>query len=124
MLIEFTPLAASIDGLAIAYSVSLVTALLATTIVAFRASKVRPSPRDLIVITSATCFMALAIKPLNALPSHAIAAGLSVVIAGAVLAGAYLAFDVGGVRSFLFGASPGWPRRSAGPATPEPAAGS
>jgi len=126
VLVEFTPLAASVDGLAIAYSVSLATALLATTIVAFRASKVRPSPRDLIVITVATAAMALVIRPLNGLPSHAGAALLAILVATVVLAGAYLTFDVGGVRTFLMGASRGalrWRRDPAGPASPEPAAG-
>jgi O-antigen/teichoic acid export membrane protein len=126
VLVEFTPLATSVDGLAIAYSASLATALLATTLVAFRASKVRPSPRDLIVITITTAAMGLFIRPLNGLPSHAGAAGLAIVVATIMIAGAYLIFDVGGVRSFLFSASRGgfrWRERPAGSASPEPAAG-
>jgi O-antigen/teichoic acid export membrane protein len=114
-LVAFTPLSQSIEGLALAYSLSLGTALVATTALAFRVSKVRPQARDLLVIAAATGIMTLALHPLNALSSHMIAAGLALVISAAVIAGAYLTFDVGGVREFLRGA---WRRGAAPRAAP------
>jgi hypothetical protein len=41
------------------------------------------------------------VRPLNAMPSHALAAAAAIAIAGFVIASAYLAFDVGGVRMLL-----------------------
>ncbi len=100
-LVSFTELSASIDGLAIATSLSLGAAMLATAVLAWRVSAVRPRAVDLIVIAAATGAMVALIRPLNALPSHLAAAAAAVAIAGAVLGGAYLAFDVGGVRTFV-----------------------
>jgi O-antigen/teichoic acid export membrane protein len=103
-LVGLTPLSASIDGLAIANSLSLGVAMLTTAVFAWRGSPVRPRALDLIVIASATALMALVVRPLNGLPFHAAAAVAAVTIAGVILGGAYLAFDVGGVRGFVVAA--------------------
>ena len=100
-LLAFTGLSLSIDGLAVATSLSLGAAMLATAVLAWRISAVRPRVADLIVIAAATGAMAALVRPLNALPSHIGATAAAVAIAGAVLGGAYLAFDVGGVRNFV-----------------------
>ena len=44
--------------------------------------------------------MAALVHPLNALHSHALAAAAALAIGGGVVAGAYFAFDVAGVRDF------------------------
>ena len=108
ILVGATPLSASVDGLAIANSLSLGAAMIATAALAWRASPVRPRALDLIVIAGATALMAAAVRPLNALPSHAGAAVLALGLGGVIVGGAYLAFDVGGVRAFLAAA---WRRR-------------
>jgi O-antigen/teichoic acid export membrane protein len=107
-LVCFTDLAASVDGLAAATSWSLGAAMGATAVLAWNVSAVRPHGRDLAVIAGATAAMAALVRPLNALPSHVVAAVAAVAIAGAVLGAAYLAFDVGGVRGFAVEA---WRRR-------------
>ena len=98
-LVAFTPLSASIAGLAFANSLSLVAAMALTAALAWRISDVRPRALDLVVIAAASALMAALIRPLNALPSHAVAAVSAMAIGGVVVAAVYLAFDVGGVRS-------------------------
>jgi len=104
VLLNFTSLGGSIDGLAIAYSASLVVSLLVTLVVALRISSVRPRLRDFVVIAAATGIMAALVRPLNGLPSHALAAALGVAVGAALLGGASLAFDVAGVRSLAMAA--------------------
>lgn len=104
VLLNFTSLGGSLDGLAIAYSASLVMSLLVTLTVGLAISSVRPRLRDLVVIATATAIMAALVRPLNDLPSHAMAAALAVAIGAVVLGGAGLAFDVGGVRSLWLAA--------------------
>ncbi len=113
VLIAFTPLSASIDGLAIANSLSLCAAMLTTAVLAWRASPVRPRARDLMVIAAASASMAAAVRPFNAWNSHAAAAAAAVAVAVAIVAGAYLAFDVGGLRAFVAAA---WDSRRRPPA--------
>jgi O-antigen/teichoic acid export membrane protein len=108
VLVGLTPLSSSIDGLAIANSLSLGAAMLTTAVLAWRASPVRPRAVDLMVIAGATALMSVAVRPLNALPSHAGAAVLALCLGGAIIGGAYLVFDVGGLRAFLVAA---WRRR-------------
>jgi O-antigen/teichoic acid export membrane protein len=100
-LVGLTPLSQSLDGLAIANSLSLGAGALTTAALAWRLSTVRPSGRDLFVIAAACAAMAALVGPLNAMPSHALAAAAAIAIAGFVIASAYLAFDVGGVRMLL-----------------------
>ena len=97
-LVAFTPLSTTLVGLAAANSLSLVAAMLATAALAWRLSAVRPRALDLVVIAAACALMAALVHPLNALPSHALAALAGLAIGGGVVGGAYLAFDVGGVR--------------------------
>ncbi|MDE3176223.1 MAG: hypothetical protein KGM15_08995 [Pseudomonadota bacterium] len=99
LLLSFTDLAASTDGLAIASSASLLAAMMATAALAWRVSPVRPRLVDIAVIAAATALMAALVRPLNAWSSHGGAAAAAIAIAGVVLGGAYLAFDVGGVRT-------------------------
>ncbi len=103
-LLKLTSLGGSLDGLAIAYSASLVVSLLATLTVGLHISSVRPRLRDFVVIAAATAIMAALVRPLNDLPSHAEAAALAMAIGAVVLGGAGLLFDVGGVRSLVRGA--------------------
>ena len=100
-LVGFTPLSDSLDGLALANSLSLCAGAMLTAALAWRLSSVRPHGRDLLVIAAATALMAALVRPLNALPSHFAAAVAAVAVAGVVIAGAYLAFDVGGLRTLL-----------------------
>ena len=53
-LVAFTPLSASLTGLAAANSLSLIAAMLATAALAWRLSAVRPRARDLAVIAAST----------------------------------------------------------------------
>jgi O-antigen/teichoic acid export membrane protein len=99
VLLNFTSLGGSVDGLAIAYSASLVVSLLVTLVVGFSIWSVRPRLRDFVVIAAATGIMAALVRPLNGLPSHALAAALAVAIGTVLLGGAGLVFDVAGVRS-------------------------
>ena len=103
-LVGLTSLGGSLDGLALAVSLSLGVGMLAAAALAWRLSPVRPNARDLLVIAAATAAMIALVRPLNAMPSHALAALAAVVVAGVVIAGAYLAFDVGGLRTLLRGA--------------------
>ena len=100
-LVGFTPLSQSLDGLALATSLSLGVGALSAAALAWRLSSVRPSARDLFVIAASTAGMVASVRPLNAMSSHALAALAAVAIAGVVIASAYLAFDVGGVRKLL-----------------------
>jgi O-antigen/teichoic acid export membrane protein len=100
ILVGLTPLGATLDGLAIANSASLVCAMLATAVLAWRAAPVRPRLRDMLAILAANAAMAALVRPLNALPSHALAALAALAVGAAVIGGAYLIFDVGGLRGF------------------------
>lgn len=99
-LVTFTPLSSTIDGLAIATSLSLLAGMGATAFAAFFVSPVRPRALDLAVIAAATASLCALVRPLNAWPSHIVATGAAVAIAGALLATSYLAFDVGGLRTY------------------------
>ena len=104
ILLKFTTLGGDVDGLAIAYSASLTVSLVVTLAVGLGISSVRPRLRDLVVIAAATAVMAVLVRPLNDLPSHAAAAALALAIGGVVLGGASLLFDVAGVRSLALAA--------------------
>jgi hypothetical protein len=53
-----------------------------------------------LVIATATTGMCATVRPLNGWSSHTLAAGVAVVVAGTILAASYLAFDVGGLRTY------------------------
>ena len=99
-LVALTPLSQSIDGLAIATSAALVAGALATAFAAAFVSRVRPRLVDLLVIAAATAAMSAAVRPLNDWHAHWLAVGVAVVLAVAILATSYLAFDVGGLRAY------------------------
>jgi len=92
---------ASVEGLALAHSLSLCVGFSVAAIPALRARAVRPAGRDLCVVAAATLAMALAIRPLNGLASPLAAAALALLIGGAIIGAAILAFDVAGLRAML-----------------------
>ena len=65
-------------------------------------SSARPRLRDVATIAAATVVMALAIRPLNGLGSHALAAALAVVVGGALYGAVLLLFDVAGLRALAW----------------------
>ena len=73
-LLAFTNANASVDSLARAYSLSLIVAALVSTAVAFRRPEMRPNLRDLAIVVAAVVAMVVAVRPLNALSSHVVAA--------------------------------------------------
>ena len=107
-LVAFTPLSQNIDGLAVATSISFCVGAVATGFAALFVSKVRPRVLDMLVIAASTAGVAAAVRPLNSWNAHLLAVGVAVVIAGAILGAAYLAFDVGGLRTY---AVQSWGRR-------------
>jgi len=100
-LLAFTDVGASVGGLARAYSLSLVVAALISAAIAFRRPAMRPNLRDLAIVVVAVAAMAAAVRPFNAIPSHAVAALGAIVVGGAIYGGALLAFDVAGLRAIL-----------------------
>ena len=92
---------AGVDGLARAYSLSLMAAAAAGVVAAFRNKAVRPKMRDMAILAGALAAMVAAVRPLNAIPSPALAALAGVGLGGLIYAGALLAFDFAGVRGFL-----------------------
>ena len=100
-LVNFTSLSQSLEGLAFAYSLSLIAALIATSSLALAAYNVRPRLRDLVVIAAACAAMAALVHPLNALAWRPGAAALAVFVGGATIGAAYVAFDVAGARGFV-----------------------
>ena len=100
-MLVFADAGASIEGLARAYSVSLCVACAVSTSIAFRNPAVRPRLSDIAAIAGAAALMAIAVRPLNDLSSPVLAAGLSIVIGGAVFGSVMLACDVGGLRRGL-----------------------
>ena len=92
---------AGVDGLARAYSLSLLAAAAAGVAAAFRNKAVRPRQRDLAILAGALAAMVAAVRPLNALASPALAALAGVSLGGAIYVGCLLAFDFAGARGFL-----------------------
>ena len=87
-----------IEGLALAHSASLIFAFGVAAILAMRQRAARPRWRDLAAIAAATALMALAIRPLNGIPSAPLAATLAVLGGGALFAALLFLFDVAGMR--------------------------
>ena len=101
VLVYLTPLATSIEGLALAQSLSFGAAMAASIVLIFSASAVRPRPGDLVAVAVATLVMAALIHPLNAWSSPPLAALASALIGGVVLSAFYWTFDVGGLKTDL-----------------------
>jgi CBS-domain-containing membrane protein len=55
----------------------------------------------MIVVGATACTMGLVMRPLNAIHPPLLAAVLSIVVGGAILASSVLAFDVGGLRALV-----------------------
>jgi len=100
-LLVFGDFGSSVEGLAHAYSISLVVAAIAGAAMAFRRRAVRPSLRDLAVLAVAVVAMVAVIRPLNALASAWIAALAGVSLGGALYCAILLACDFAGARGFL-----------------------
>lgn len=90
---------ADIDGLAQAFAISLGVGFVAAAATAFHQSPIRPAARDMIVVAATAGVMGLALRPLNAIHPPLLAAVLSVILGGAILASSVLVFDVGGLRA-------------------------
>ncbi len=100
-LLAFGGVAESIDSLAWAYSASLCVGLAITLVLAFASSGARPPLRDVIVILATSALIAIVVRPLNDLSSRPLAAALALVVGGAILGAALLAFDVAGARAYV-----------------------
>lgn len=92
---------ASLDGLAGAYSVSVVVAACAGGALAFRRKAVRPRAFDLMALLLALAAMVAAVRPMNGLATPWLAALAGVSLGGAIYLGVLLAFDFAGMRGFL-----------------------
>ena len=101
MLLRFTGLAASVEGLATATSASLVAGWAIATFLAMRNRNARPALRDLAVIVVAAGAMALAVRPLSGLSSHVAAMAAALIVGAVIYGGLVLAFDVAGLRRLI-----------------------
>ncbi|MGA2494700.1 MAG: hypothetical protein ABSF67_17435 [Roseiarcus sp.] len=97
-LLQFGDAGRSTDALACAYSVSLSVGFFVGAALAFRRPGVRPRARDIVIIAAATLLMALVVRPLNGVGSHALAAALALTVGGGSYGAALLLFDVAGLR--------------------------
>jgi O-antigen/teichoic acid export membrane protein len=100
-LLLFSDAGASVEGLAHAYSASLVVAAIAAAAMAFRRKSVRPSLADLAVLVAALAAMVAAVRPFNALASPWLAAAGGVSLGATIYLGILLASDFAGARHFL-----------------------
>ena len=101
VLVELPFFSADIEGLAEAFAISLGVGFAVAASAAFRKSSIRPAGRDMIVVGATACAMGLVMRPLNAIHPPLLAAVLSIVLGGAILASSVLAFDVGGLRALV-----------------------
>ena len=101
VLVELPLFSADIEGLAEAFAISLGVGFAVAASAAFRKSSIRPAGRDMIVVGATACTMGLVMRPLNAIHPPLLAAVLSIVVGGAILASSVLAFDVGGLRALV-----------------------
>ncbi len=91
----------SVEGLARAYSASLVVAAIAAAAMAFRRKAVRPSLHDLAALAAALVAMVAAVRPLNALASPWLAAAAGISLGGSLYLGILLVCDFAGARTYL-----------------------
>ncbi len=103
LLIRFPSFSSGIDGLARAYALSLAVGFAAAAAPALRRKSIRPSWRDMGVIAVASGAMGLVVRPLNGVHPPLLAAALSLIVGGGIVAAAILGADVGGVRTFAAG---------------------
>ena len=100
VLVKLPFFSSDIDGIAQAYALSLVVGFVAAAVPALLQRTIHPAWRDMIVIAVATGAMAFIVRPLNAIHPPLLAAAASLAVGGAIIAGAILAADVGGMRGF------------------------
>ena len=98
-LASFPPCSGSVEGLALAHSASLILGFACAALMAMWRTQGKPRWRDLTAVSISSAAMALAIRPLNAIPSAPLAATLALIIGGAVFGAALIAFDVAGFRA-------------------------
>jgi O-antigen/teichoic acid export membrane protein len=98
-MLRFDYFTRDIDGLALAYSLSLGVGFLAAALPGLSDPASRPALRDLVVVAGATLAMIAAIRPLNGVASPLVVAILALALGGVVFAAPLLAFDVAGLRS-------------------------
>ena len=82
-----------------AFAISLGVGFVAAAATAFRQSPIRPAARDMIVVAATAGVMGLVLRPLNAIHPPLLAAVLSLILGGAILASSVLVFNVGGLRA-------------------------
>ncbi len=107
-LLAFGGASRSVDGLAHAYSISLMVAGVIGVAAAFRRKAVRPSSRDLAALVVAVASMAAAVRPFNGLASPLAAAAAGVSLGGSLYLAILFAFDFAGGRGFLIGKLRAW----------------
>jgi O-antigen/teichoic acid export membrane protein len=93
------PFSRSVEGLALAHSASLILGFFCAALMALGRTQIMPRWRDLTTVAISSAAMALAIRPLNAIPSATLAAALALIVGGAIFGAALLAFDVAGLRA-------------------------
>ncbi len=108
-LLRFSGCAASVEGLASATSLSLVAGWAVAATLAMRNRNARPALKDLAAIVVAAAAMTFAVRPLNALSSHVVAAGAALMVGVVVYGGLVLVFDVAGLRRLALAQ---WPARA------------
>ena len=97
-LASFPPFSQSIEGLALAHSASLILGFTCAVVMVMWRTQMKPRWRDLTAVSIASAAMALAIRPLNAIPSAPLAAALALIVGGAIFGAALIVFDVAGLR--------------------------
>ena len=90
-----------VDGLARAYSLSLIAAAIVGVCAAFRNKAVRPRLRDLAILVGALAAMIAAVRQFNAMASPALAAACGVALGGTIYAATLVVFNFAGARGFL-----------------------
>ncbi len=86
VLVDLPFFSADIDGLAQAFAISLGVGFVAAAATAFHQGPIRPAARDMIVVAAIAGVMGLVLRPLNAIHPPVLAAVLSVIFGGAILA--------------------------------------
>jgi len=115
-LLTMAPFNASVEGLALAHSISLCAGFFAAAIPALRRKTMRPRLRDLAIIAAASAAMGLAIAPLNGVGPAPVVAALAVLAGGVPVFGLFFALDVGGLRTWARTRVSGAPACAAPPA--------
>lgn len=100
ILVTTPPFNASVDGLALAHSLSLVAGFLAAAIPARRRKAMRPRLRDLAIVAAAAAAMGFGLAPLNGAAPAPVIAALAVTLGGGSVFALFFALDVGGLKAW------------------------